>query len=130
MGHAIGLSVVKSDVSGKNTDNIISDVSSRNADNQRSGVDSKNVNYVDINGVSSNGVVNSSESTPAIGSSASPLSKSQSSGESGGASESVSKSYEIKKLVEEEEFIPSVFFVIIILVLLIVGFKRKNRTFD
>ena len=117
-GNAIGINVVESDVDSKNSDNL------------RSSVDSKNINFVDIKGVSSNGVVNTSESTPAIGSSASPLSKSQSSGESSGASESVSKSYEIKKIIEKEEFVPSVFFVIVVLILLIIGFKHKDRNFD
>lgn len=107
---------------------VNSEVYSEDTDNSKSGVDSKNVNYVDMNGVSSDGVVNSSESTPAVGNGIAPLSKSQSSGGSGGAS--VSKSFEIKKVVEKEEFIPSVFFVAILLVLLIVGYKRKNETFD
>lgn len=42
---------------------------------------------------------------------------------------SASKAFELKDLTKHA-FIPSVFFVIIILILLVVGFKRKNSNFD
>ena len=41
------------------------------------------------------------------------------------------KAYEIEKLVSEtENFIPSIFFIIAALILLVIGYKRKNSSFE
>ena len=83
----------------------------------------------DINGFDVNTPFNSSDASPSIGSD-SPLGKSMSSGSSQ-ESQSVSKAYEIEKLVSEtENFIPSIFFIIAALILLVIGYKRKNSSFE
>ena len=74
---------------------------------------------------------NSSDLSPSLNGNINPLSKSQSPSSSD-ASQSVSKkAYELDELVKnEEKYIPSVFFIIVILVLLVVGYKRKNSDFN
>jgi len=69
--------------------------------------------------------------SPSLNGNDNPLSKSQSP-DSSGASQSVSKKvYELDELVKnEEKFIPSIFFIIVILALLVVGYKRKNSDFN
>ena len=47
-----------------------------------------------------------------------------------GGSKSVSKSYEIQEKLESDEFIPSIFYVIATVMLLIVGIKRKKQLLD
>lgn len=97
--------------------------------NQQSTVYSNVINSTDINGFDVNTPLNSSDASPSIGSD-DPLGKSMSSG-SPTESQSVSKAYEIDKLVNESEnFIPSIFFIIAALILLVVGYKRKNSSFE
>jgi len=97
--------------------------------NKQSTVYSNVINSTDINGFDVNTPFNSSDASPSIGSD-SPLGKSMSSGSSQ-ESQSVSKAYEIEKLVSEtENFIPSIFFIIAALILLVIGYKRKNSSFE
>ncbi len=64
-----------------------------------------------------------------------PLSESQSSPQvptpsGAGGSQSVSKAFELKDLLDSEEFIPSIFYVILAITLLFIGFRRRNSNFD
>ena len=95
----------------------------------KSNVESSHFNTTDIKGTSGNAVLNDSQATPSLdGEGSTPLIKSQSS--SSGDSQSVSKkAFEINEK-EDEEFIPSIFFIITALILFIVGFKRKNKEFN
>jgi hypothetical protein len=47
-----------------------------------------------------------------------------------GESKSVSKSYELEEKLENNEFIPSIFYVVAAIILLIVGIKRKKQILD
>ena len=47
-----------------------------------------------------------------------------------GGSKSVSKSYELEEKLENEEFIPSIFYVVLAVILLMVGIKRKRKILD
>ena len=47
-----------------------------------------------------------------------------------GGSKSVSKSYELEEKLENDEFIPSVFYVVLSVILLMIGIKRKKEILD
>ena len=87
------------------------------------------------NALNSNVASNSSDSTPSdagdsaltIDSSSSP--SSVSSGESGG-SQGASKYYELEEKLDKEEFIPSIFYVILAVILLIIGIRRKRQILE
>ena len=86
------------------------------------------------NNYNSNVASNSSDSTPSdAGDSALLLDSSSSSvpsaGEEGG-SQGVTKYYELEEKLEKEEFIPSIFYVLLAVILLIVGIKRKKQLLD
>lgn len=100
-------------------------------ENQEAYVDSQSLGDVEIDGSNFNARSNSSDLSPSLNGNDNPLSKSQSP-DSSGASQSVSKKvYELDELVKnEEKFIPSIFFIIVILALLVVGYKRKNSDFN
>lgn len=125
---------VQGTVGDEGSDNNYDNANSQNY-NQNSGKNNKQstvysdvINSTDINGFDVNTPFNSSDASPSIGSD-DPLGKSMSSGSS--ESQSVSKAYEIDKLVNESEnFIPSIFFIIAALILLVVGYKRKNSSFE
>lgn len=76
--------------------------------------------------VSSDIVSNNTDATPSDAGTQSLVGGSQSSGGSSGVSK---KAYEIEDLTKNE-FIPSIFYVIAALILIIVGYKRKNSNFD
>lgn len=100
-----------------------------------SNTDSGKVNTTSYNGNNANTRSNNTDSTPSdVGpdSSASD-SKSQSEvaptpGSSGKSS--VSKAFELEDLTKNQAFIPSVVAVVIILMLLVVGYRRRNSKFD
>lgn len=121
------------DYSGANDNPNHGSTNNNNANKEKSqsksNVDSSHFNTTDIKGTSGQAVLNSSEATPSLdGDGVTPLIKSQSSGSSD--SQSVSKkAFEINEK-EDEEFIPSIFFIIAALILLVVGFKRKNKNFN
>lgn len=100
-------------------------------ENQEAYIDSQSLGDVEIDGFNFNAMSNSSDLSPSLNGNNNPLSKSQSPSSSD-ASQSVSKkAYELDELVKnEEKYIPSVFFIIVILVLLVVGYKRKNSDFN
>ena len=86
------------------------------------------------NNFHANAVSNSSNYSPSnVGDV--PLSESESSAQtptpsgSGGA-QSVSKAFELKDLLESEDFIPSIAYVLLAVFLLIVGFRRRNTNLD
>ena len=100
-------------------------------ENQEAYVDSQSLGDVEIDGSNFNARSNSSDLSPSLNGNDNPLSKSQSP-DSSGASQSVSKKvYELDELVKnEEKVIPSIFFIIVILALLVVGYNRKNSDFN
>ena len=67
-------------------------------------------------------------SNPLDSSSSSPAPYSASS--DAGGSKSVSKSYELEENLEKEEFIPSIFYVVLAVILLMVGIKPKRKILD
>ena len=119
--------------SQKNNDiddnNIQGSIDDLNIDSQS---DSRDAEYaevisdVKVDGVNINSLSNNSQSTSSAGRSNSPLGVSQS-GQSG-AGKSVSKKvYELEEPIKnKEKFIPSVFIIIIAIILLGVGYIRKN----
>ncbi|WP_295115236.1 hypothetical protein [uncultured Methanobrevibacter sp.] len=76
-------------------------------------------------------IVSNSSSTASVGVSSNPLTGSQS-GASQDGSDSVSKkAYEIEELMEhDEKFIPPIFFIVAALILLIVGYRRKEQIIE
>ena len=102
-----------------------------------SNTDNGEVNTTSYNGNSRKDVVsNNTDATPSVDGSDDPVSESKSTASqsadaaSPGQSSSVSKAYEIDENNDEALFIPSVFFVVAIVILLIVGYRRKNTKFD
>jgi len=89
--------------------------------------------YGDVgsDGFNFNSYSNGSDVSPSLNGNDNSLSGSQSS-DGSASSQSVSKSaYELDETVKDKEkFIPSVFFVVLILLLLVIGYKRKNSSFD
>ena len=89
--------------------------------------------YGDVgsDGFNFNSYSNGSDVSPSLNGNDNSLSGSQSS-DGSDSSQSVSKSaYELDEAVKDKEkFIPSVFLVVLILLLLVIGYKRKNSSFD
>ena len=89
--------------------------------------------YGDVgsDGFNLNSYSNGSDVSPSLNGNDNSLSGSQSS-DGSASSQSVSKSaYELDEAVKDKEkFIPSVFLVVLILLLLVIGYKRKNSSFD
>jgi len=89
--------------------------------------------YGDVgsDGFNFNSYSNGSDVSPSLNGNDNSLSGSQSS-DGSASSQSVSKSaYELDETVKDKEkFIPSVFLVVLILLLLVIGYKRKNSSFD
>lgn len=89
--------------------------------------------YGDVgsDGFNLNSYSNGSDVSPSLNGNDNSLSGSQSS-DGSASSQSVSKSaYELDEAVKDKEkFIPSVFLVLLILLLLVIGYKRKNSSFD
>ena len=89
--------------------------------------------YGDVgsDGFNLNSYSNGSDVSPSLNGNDNSLSGSQSS-DGSVSSQSVSKSaYELDETVKDKEkFIPSVFLVVLILLLLVIGYKRKNSSFD
>ena len=89
--------------------------------------------YGDVgnDGFNLNSHSNGSDVSPSLNGNDNSLSGSQSS-DGSASSQSVSKStYELDEVVKDKEkFIPSVFLVIFMLLLLVIGYKRKNSSFD
>lgn len=89
--------------------------------------------YGDVgsDGFNLNSYSNGSDVSPSLNGNDNSLSGSQSS-DGSASSQSVSKSaYELDETVKDKEkFIPSVFLVVLILLLLVIGYKRKNSNFD
>ena len=101
--------------------------------------DKENVQNVDSSSESNsnyhaNAASNSSDYSPSnVGDV--PLSESESSAQTptpsgAGGSKSVSKAFELKDLLDSEEFIPSIIYVLLAVFLLIVGFRRRNSNFE
>ena len=67
-------------------------------------------------------------SNPLASDSSSPAPYSDSS--DAGGSKSASKMYELEEKLENEEFIPSIFYVVLAVILLMVGIKRKKEILD
>ena len=86
---------------------------------------------VGTDGFNLNSHSNGSDVSPSLNGNDNSLSGSQSS-DGSASSQSVSKStYELDEVVKDKEkFIPSVFLVIFMLLLLVIGYKRKNSSFD
>jgi hypothetical protein len=79
------------------------------------------------------GVVSNSSDLSPSDAGESDLSKSSSSSapaSGAGGSKSVSKSYELQEKLENNEFIPSIFYVVAAMMLLIVGIRRKKQILD
>ena len=79
------------------------------------------------------GVISNSSDLNPSDAGESDLSKSSSSSvpaSGAGGSRSVSKSYELQEKLETDEFIPSIFYVIATMILLIVGIRRKKQILD
>lgn len=99
-----------------------------------SNTDGGEVNTTSFNGQNVNTRTNQSDATPSDNGADSSASQSKSSrspdSAAGGESESVSKkAYEIDEK-NEDKFIPSIFFIIPVLILLLVGIKRKKSNLD
>ena len=91
-----------------------------------------NTKYTDFNSSDANGATidvpfNSSDALSSVGTDNSPLGKFHSSASSD--SQSVSKAFEIDEIKKTENFVPSIFFIIAALILLIVGYVRKDEDF-
>lgn len=88
-------------------------------------VDGGNVDLNNVNGANLDIASNSSSSSPsAIG--IAPLGGTQGSGASSSKSAS-KKAYEIDEMVKKENFIPSILIVVLTLILLIIGYIRKDK---
>lgn len=89
------------------------------------------VNTTSFNGQNVNAVSNNSDATPSAEGESSAVSQSKSSsGLDGGESESVSKkAYEINDK-SDDRFIPSIFFIVPVLILIFIGFRRKESKFN
>ena len=96
--------------------------------NQQSNVKYNDVNTNVVDGVTVRVPFNTSDAAQSVGTDNSPLSPYQSSASSSD-SQSVSKAFEIDEIKETENFIPSIFFIIAALILLIVGYARKDGSF-
>ena len=97
--------------------------SSASNDNSKSGGNSSS--YVTA-AASSGYASNNTDATPSDVGSQSLVGLSQSGGESSSVSK---KAYEIEDLTRSE-FIPSIFYVIAVLILIVAGYRRKNLNFD
>ena len=95
----------------------------------KSDIISNQFDTTEIRGASLKAVINNSDATPSLdGDGSLLLGKSQSSSSS--VSQSVSKkAFEINEK-ENEDFIPSIFFIVAALILFVVGFKYKNTKFN
>ncbi|MBR2556823.1 MAG: hypothetical protein IKE95_00410 [Methanobrevibacter sp.] len=123
------------DYKGFNHDQSDSEVKNTNTNTnnnyRKSHIDSSNVNTTDIKGASANAVSNSSDATPSIdGDSSTPLGKSQSSSDSSESQSVSKKAFELEEMNDSEDFIPSIFFIVLAIILLVVGFKRKNTNLE
>ena len=118
---------------GKNTDNgntdngnannVNEDASQNNGDNSKTYSNSSS----QINtAVSSEIVSNNTDVTPSDVGTQSLVGSSQS---SGGSSSVSKKAYELEDLTNKD-FIPSIYYVIAALILIVAGYKRKNSNFD
>jgi hypothetical protein len=122
------------DQSGSNTGASIRDIllsymnsnSNSNGEANSTSQSSHNYNVQSNNSDSSN--PSDAGSNPLASDSSSPTPYSPSS--DAGGSKSVSKSYELEEQLENEEFIPSIFYVVLAVILLMVGIKRKKEILD
>lgn len=106
--------------------NSNSNVDVENVNSDVVSVESGNVNSTNAEGVNSNVVSNSSSSSPSADLGNVPLASSQ--GSSASDAQSVSKkAYQIDEITKEDKFIPSVFFVVLALILLIIGYGKKRK---
>lgn len=96
--------------------------------NQQSNGKYNDFNTTEVNGATVRVPFNTSDASQSVGTDNSPLSQYQSSASSSD-SQSVSKAFEIDEIKETENFIPSIFFIIAALILLIVGYARKDGSF-
>ena len=117
------------DYNGFIDDGSIQDTISENQNNANDNFEGENTNVesVDVSG-NQNGLgvlSNSSSSSASVGVSNNPLNGAESS--AGGAKSVSKKAYEIEEMMKKEEFIPSTFFVLATLFLLIVGYGRKRE---
>lgn len=96
--------------------------------NQKSNTKYTDFNSSDANGATIDVPFNSSDASSSVGTDNSPLGKFHSSASSD--SQSVSKAFEIDEIKKTENFVPSIFFIIAALILLIVGYVRKDEGFS
>lgn len=93
-------------------------------------------NSTSQNSHNSNVVSNNSNSNPSDSGENALVSESSSSpvpyapASDAGGSKSVSKSYEIEEKLESDEFIPSIFYIVLAIILLMIGIKRKKHILD
>ena len=108
----------------ENTNNNgASDDASQNGDNSHAYSNSSS----QINTATSSDILsNNTDATPSDVGTQSLVGSSQS---SGGSSSVSKKAYELEDLTNKE-FIPSIYYVIATLILMLVGYKRKNSNFD
>ena len=74
--------------------------------------------------------LSNSSSSSSIGISNNPLSSSQVSSSTGESKSVSKKAYELDEMIQKEKFIPSVFFIIFIMVLLIFGYIHKRHSIN
>ena len=114
------------DYNGFIDDGSIQDSISENQNTPNDQPESVNGDASDVDVLSNGnnmGVVTNSSSA-SVGISSNPLNAGQS---SGGVKSVSKKAYEIEEMVKKEQFIPSIFFVVAALFLLVVGYKRKRE---
>ena len=113
----------------ENTNNNINNNGANDEKSQNNGDNSKaySNSSLQINAaVSSDIVSNNTDATPSDVGTQSLVGSSQSSGESSSVSK---KAYELEDLTNKD-FIPSIYYVIAALILIVVGYRRKNSNFD
>ena len=113
----------------ENTNNNINNNGANDEKSQNNGDNSKaySNSSLQINAaVSSDIVSNNTDATPSDVGTQSLVGSSQSSGESSSVSK---KAYELEDLTNKE-FIPSIYYVIAALILIVAGYRRKNSNFD
>ncbi|MEE1335458.1 right-handed parallel beta-helix repeat-containing protein [Methanobrevibacter sp.] len=122
-GHSDGDRKINEDKGSSNNNNGADNGISHNNGNSNS---YSNSSSQATTAVSSDIVSNNTDATPSDAGTQSLVGGSQSGGGSSGVSK---KAYEIEDLTKSE-FIPSIFYVIAALILIIAGYKRKNSNFD
>ena len=108
-------------------ENYLNSQNSNNGEKTNTTSDSNNEHHANVASNSSDYTPSATGNVPLSESeSSSPSSYSQSPSDTGG-SQSVSKSFELEEKLDNQEFIPSILYVILAVILLIVGYRKRNK---